>query len=179
MTSENVTLRIENLDQIISRMEDPHVKEIASKHMRYGLALIEEPARINAAGVGPSGYGASGSGHGVNTITSVVVDGGNDMLGIVGSPLEYMAYQEYGTGLLYDGPGPKPGKAHYPPPAALETWCRRNGIASAWGVSRAIGRRGGLRPKRFLRKAWEQAKPGVTSEMGKILPEITRRMAGK
>jgi len=170
---------VEDIDKIIRRLNDPRVKSIASKHMNVALIHIETPAKVNAAGKGPSGYGSGGTGQGISSITHMVEPIGSDLQGIVGSPNKHMAYQEYGTGLLYDGPGPKPGKRHWPPPAVLETWAKRNGIASAWAVARAIGLRGGLRPKKFLRKAWEGAKGNVISEMNKILPDIGRRMAGK
>ena len=170
---------VEGIDKIIRRMNDPRVKAITTQHMNISLIMIETPAKVNAAGVSPYGYRPGGSGQGASSLTHSVGEIGSDIQGIVGSRKDHMKWQEYGTGLLYDGPPPSSGKKHWPPAAALETWAKRNGIASGWLVARAIGRRGGLRPKKFLRNAWEQSKGGVISEMNKILPEITRRMAGK
>ena len=171
--SDGLTIQldgIEGIEQIARRLNDPKVQAITSQHMNIALVQIETPAKMNAPG---------DTGQGASSITHMVESIGSDIQGIVGSPKKHMQYQEYGTGLLYDGPGPKSGKRHWPPSAALETWARRHGIASGWLVARAIGLRGGLRPKRFLRDAWESAQGGVIAEMNKILPEITKRMAGK
>lgn len=73
----------------------------------------------------------------------------NPLQGIIGSNVFYAPYQELGTGRFA-------GRSrHWPPAAALETWARRHGIESGFVVARAIGMRGGLRPRRFLRGAVE------------------------
>jgi hypothetical protein len=69
---------------------------------------------------------------------------------------------EYGTGLFAEGPGAKAGR-HFPPPEALQIWAKRHGFkddpgADIWHtaggkVAVRIGRRGGLKPRRFLRNA--------------------------
>ena len=161
---------VEGIDKIVRRMNDPQVKAITSQHMNISLIMIENPAKMNGPG---------DTGRGVASITHSVGDIGSDIQGIVGSMKDHMKWQEYGTGLLYDGPPPRSSRRHWPPSAALETWARRHGIASGYLVARAIGLRGGLRPKKFLRNAWDSVQGGVITEMSKILPEITRRMAGK
>ena len=169
--SETIRLDgIDGIDRIVRRLSDPGVKSIASKHLNMALITLENGAKVRAPG---------DTGRLASSLTHEVRTAGSDLLGIVGSNVMYAPYQEYGTGLLYDGPGKGSGKRHWPPGAALETWARRHGFASGFLVARAIGRRGGLRPKRFLRGAWEQGKGAVIAEMNKILPEITKRMAGK
>jgi len=66
----------------------------------------------------------------------------------VGSELvKYGAFQELGTGLLTD----PPRKRHWPPGAALQGWAIRHGFKSGYVVAAIIGRRGGLRPRHFIR----------------------------
>lgn len=66
---------------------------------------------------------------------------------------EISLYMEYGTGLLAEGPGPRKGKAHYPPPSALDLWAKAHGWPNGWVLSQRIGERGGLEPRYFLRDA--------------------------
>lgn len=71
----------------------------------------------------------------------------------VGTNVEYAPYMEGGTGRLADLPGGK-GGAHYPPVGPIEAWASRVGRpGQGAAIARAIGRRGGLVPRRFLRNA--------------------------
>jgi len=73
----------------------------------------------------------------------------------VGSNVEYLANLESGTGLLAEGQPAKGGR-HWPPASALDRWARRHGFPEEGGgylVARAIGRRGGLKPRWWLRDA--------------------------
>lgn len=67
----------------------------------------------------------------------------------VGTSVFYAASMEYGTGTQNDGEGG--GGEHWPPSGALSEWAHRHGIPNGFLAARAIGRRGGLRPRRFLR----------------------------
>lgn len=78
----------------------------------------------------------------------------------VGTNVEYAPYMEYGTGLLCDGPNPS-GRRHWPPAAALDVWARRHGFESGAQVAVAIGRRGGLRPRRFLRNSFDRSQQRI------------------
>lgn len=80
----------------------------------------------------------------------------------VGTNVFYAPYMEYGTGLLAHK-GPK--KAHWPPSGALDTWARRHGILSGFLVARAIGRRGGLKPRLYLTTALEDSRGDIRSEL--------------
>lgn len=72
----------------------------------------------------------------------------------VNTEVFYAPYVEYGTGTMSDGEGGT-GRAHYPPGEALQTWAVRHGFKSGYAVAAIIGRRGGLRPKPFMRPALE------------------------
>lgn len=73
------------------------------------------------------------------------------VLGIVGSNLEYAPYMELGTGT------PAGNAPHRPPSDALARWAVLHGMPASMGfvIARAIGRRGGLEPRRFMRDAFE------------------------
>lgn len=81
--------------------------------------------------------------------------------------------QEYGTGLLAEGENAKGGR-HFPPPAALEGWARRHGIPNGFLVARAIWRRGGLRPRRFMRKSQSTVESKLPGEIKKTEKEIEK-----
>ncbi len=74
---------------------------------------------------------------------------------------------EYGTGLLSEAPDSKHSR-HFPPPAALDDWAQRHGFPNGFIVARAIYRRGGLAPRKFLRGAVESKRQRVTAEFRKM-----------
>ena len=103
------------------------------------------------------------------SITPEVITGPDIVQGIVGSNVHYAPYMELGTG-TFVGRSP-----YFPPPSALDTWARRHGIPSGFLVARAIFRRGGLKPRRFLQGAIEKN----TSKIAVLLTEVVNRIAGK
>lgn len=68
-----------------------------------------------------------------------------------GSNLKTARIGEFGTGLLSEDPDSSK-RRHWPPAAALEPWAQVHGTTGA-EVARAIGIRGGIKPRRFLRTA--------------------------
>jgi hypothetical protein len=82
-------------------------------------------------------------------------------MGVVGSNLVYAPYQETGT------------RPFWPPLSALQVWARRHGT-SAYVVARAIARRG-IKPKRFLQRAFDQSK----SEVMRILERGVKGIVDK
>lgn len=73
----------------------------------------------------------------------------------VGTNVAYAPFMEFGTGAMSDGPSPSAW--HNPPPAALDTWAKRHGFKNGWQVAKIISNRGGLKPRRFLRKGFEDS----------------------
>lgn len=98
-------------------------------------------------------------------ILPAVFAGSNVVKGVVGSNLKYAPFQELGTG-TFAGKAP-----HFPPPSALAVWARRKGL-DAWAVAISIYRRGGLRPLRYMARAFEQNKDAVV----KIIEDAVARM---
>lgn len=74
-------------------------------------------------------------------------------IGVIGKSgeLPYAKYMEYGTGLTHDHPS-WPRRVHMVPVSALANWgpVRRN-LVSAGAVATSITKRGGLKPRRYLR----------------------------
>lgn len=87
---------------------------------------------------------------------------------------EIAVYLEYGTGTLAEGPGPKKGRRHYPPPAALDPWAKAHGWPNGWVLSRHIGDRGGLEPRYFLRDATEAEMARSDSHLDDLYQAIER-----
>jgi hypothetical protein len=87
------------------------------------------------------------------------------------------AAMEYGTGLLSDGPGGK-GGGHFPPSSELDAWATRHGIANGFLVARAIARRGGLKPRRYLRGALEASTGEINRFAQDIRADLEKELAG-
>lgn len=93
----------------------------------------------------------------------------------VGNTVSYSAFMEYGTGTQHDNPqwGPRP--VHKPPAKYLDAWAERHGFPSGRVVSRIIARRGGLKPRRFLRNAFAAEEMRLPSRAGALAREIVAR----
>ncbi len=89
-----------------------------------------------------------------------------------GSPLWLKARaMEYGTGRQGDSEvSHKSG--HWPPAAALDVWASRHGFASGGQVARIIGKRGGLKPRKFLRGGFEDSLDKVRGFLGQLGDDI-------
>lgn len=162
--STSLVFKLEGLDEVIKRLDNIHVRALAARRMKNALMIIEAAAKRGAP---------SDRGQGRASITSEVEERGSNVIGVVGSPMIIMAYQEFGTGLLAEGPGAK-GKRHWPPAAALDVWAQRHGFGKGGGyiVARIIGIRGGLKPLRFFRTAIKDNTQRVINEMKKTLDDI-------
>lgn len=87
---------------------------------------------------------------------------------------ETAVFLEYGTGLLAEGPGPRKGRAHFPPPKALDQWAKAHGWPNGWVLSQHIGKRGGLRPRYFLRDAKDEEMARVDSRLSDLGNAVVR-----
>lgn len=70
---------------------------------------------------------------------------------------------EFGTGLLNDQGATH---RHFPPGRALDDWAHRHGILSGFIVAKAIAKRGGLKPRRYMRRAFENFQKSVSRFLG-------------
>lgn len=90
----------------------------------------------------------------------------------------YGAYMEYGTGLVHDHPT-WPRARHVVPPAALMGWAERKGRGGTFHdaevIADAITRRGGLKPRRYLRGSLEAYIPVFRGQLDRIARAIRTR----
>lgn len=95
--------------------------------------------------------------------------------GVVGSNVEYAPYMEFGTGMHTERAMMGVGGRHFPPPKALDLWAKRHGIPSGFLVARAIFRAGGLKPRRFLRNAFEKNEDYIRGLFDRAIEVIVER----
>lgn len=109
------------------------------------------------------------------SITTSVETTAEGIEGRVGTAVFYAPAQEYGTGTQAEGEGGKGGR-HWPPGAALDTWAKRHGFGEGGGylVARAIGIRGGLKPRRYLRGALQASVQWVQDEFDATAARIVQ-----
>lgn len=88
----------------------------------------------------------------------------------IGTPVFYAPYMEYGTGLVHDHPN-WPRNPHRLSPSVLAGWAGRHGL-NEYAVAGAIMKRGGLRPRRFLRGALESKEQAVFKQFDNALDRI-------
>lgn len=96
--------RIEGLDAIYKRLDDLSSKERQEQQMGKALALVERAAKEKAP---------KDTGELRRSITSRVELDGDDIRGIVYTPLEYAPYIEYGTGIFAEEKGRSDVPWHY------------------------------------------------------------------
>jgi len=106
----------------------------------------------------------------------------------VGSRVRYAPYMEYGTGTTHDHPS-WPKVRHIPfvgrdedgrPVAALFWYAKRKGLGFGGGyaIARAIAKRGGLMPRRFLRGSIEDLRGRIGERWVEVRDGISRHIAG-
>jgi HK97 gp10 family phage protein len=91
---------IQGLESIMQRIEDIADKDKIKAAMGKCCALVERTAKQTANSFRDTGTLT-------NSIQSEVQDDGEDVKGVVFSPLEYAPYVEYGTGLFAEENGRK------------------------------------------------------------------------
>lgn len=144
-----IGVHIVNLDQLVA---DWRALDMSAFLPRFADAVGEVTVR-NAVSRSPVDTGYLRA-----SLTYESESDGQNAVVVIGSNVKYAIYMEFGTGALTDWPGGGKGY-HFPPPAALERWARRHGFGENGGfvVARAIARRGGLAPRRYLRTAIEES----------------------
>ena len=97
-------LEIEGLEQFTQKLEKMINKESLEKAMGKACAIVEREAIKKAP---------KGAGDLRRSIQSKVEVDGNDVVGVIFTPLEYAPYVEYGTGLFAESGGRKDVPWHY------------------------------------------------------------------
>ena len=100
-----MSIRIEGLDEVLDAIDNLGSIERYKNALGRACALVERSAKENA----PKGVGELR-----RSITSKIEDSGDEIVGVVYTPLEYAPYVEYGTGLFAeDGGGRQDVPWHY------------------------------------------------------------------
>lgn len=143
---------LKEVRQYLKRVGKDMTGQPMIRAMRDVTLLLTRDARRNA----PVDTGTLRS----SIMPSVAVQH-KEVIGIVGSNVEYAPFMELGT------------KPHFPPPDALEVWARRHGFSSAYLVCRAISRRG-LKARKFLQKAMKTNARRIVNRINQAIKEIIR-----
>lgn len=100
-----MSIRIEGLDEVLAAIDNVGSVEKYVAALQKACALVERSAKENA----PKGVGELR-----RSITSKIEEDGDEVIGVVFTPLEYAPYVEYGTGLFAeDGGGRQDVPWHY------------------------------------------------------------------
>lgn len=91
-----IEFKVEGLDTIFNKLDELTDVHTLTRAMGKACAVVEASAKKNA----PKDTGALR-----NSITSEVRTEGEQVVGVVYTPLEYAPYVEYGTGLFADNGG--------------------------------------------------------------------------
>lgn len=156
--------------------EDLHGKPMVNT-MRKATLMIARDAKINLSrsttGVR---YPTVNSGQLRNSITPEVktTRGIIPVLqGVVGSNLKHAPYMEMGTGI------PAGRARHVPPIWALKKWIEQKNRGgkklNPYTVQRAIAKRGGLMPRKYLQRAFDKNKSDIEDMFGKTVSSIVSK----
>lgn len=170
----DIEVKIEGMEEILRNLAAPHVLPATKNRMKRAALAVEVSAKDNMRTT-ERGKTASNTGATLSSLTSTVEELGSDIVGIVGSKRKTARWMEFGTGLLSEDPRSSK-KRHWPPAAALEEWARRHGFESGAIVAHIIGRRGGLKPRRFLRDAFESNRQTIIDELSHIPQDVAEML---
>jgi len=159
----SVEFHVEGLDKLEKDLREAGKKspEAVRQAMRYSLQLLARQAKLNA----PVDMGILRGSIGDEAKQGILeVKGlGAEIVGKVGSRVVYALPQEIGR---------QPGKM--PPPAALEEWAGRHGMAGmGFVIARAIGRRG-MKGRHYLENAAKDKAGEVVELFRRKLDELLR-----
>ena len=94
----NADIKLEGVEEILESIENLANLDEFKSSLQKACAIVERAAKQKAP---------KGNGELRRSITSKVVDDGNDIIGVVYTPLEYAPYVEFGTGLFAEEGGRK------------------------------------------------------------------------
>jgi hypothetical protein len=174
-----INSRIEGLDEVLRKTNPVFLLKPIRAFFTRATARVELRAKANAphdTGRNVRGNIESEVDRANPALWGKVVVRGSKLGSARGTIARAM---EYGTGTQNDGPF-RTGKRHWPPAQALDAWARKHGFVGKgnFGAGRIvaflIGRRGGLRPIRYMRNAWADSQNDI-QQLFKILLDDIRR----
>ena len=165
-------IRVLGLEQAIRHMDPAHIEPPLRRFFTRAAIYIQGRARINAPVF--RGQLRNAIVYEVRPRSASV----GVLHGAFATPLGQKAFgMEYGTGALSDAPAGA-RVTHLPTAGELDVWARRHGFESGWPVANAIARRGGVAPRRYMRRAMRDSWGQVTRLTQILGDEIHAAMGG-
>lgn len=156
------TIRVHGLPELMRKLDPSKIAGAPARNFLNKWAIATEREAKAGAPVW--------RGHLRRSLTHDVDGGTFPTSARVGTNAPHAPFMEYGTGLLSDGPGGGGGR-HFPPPAALAPWAASKGL-NPYQVALGIYRRGGLKPRRYLRNASESTEKRLPMWVSEMAREI-------
>lgn len=164
--AEGLSVEIKGLDRVVKALSP----SLINKPLRRFWERSAEAVRGEARHLAPVDTGK------LRNSIAIEIDSNNPpQFAKVGTNVHYAPYQEFGTGLQTDGEGG--GSGHWPPAKALDSWAKKHGFPSGAAVAAAIGGRGGLLPKRFMRDGLKNSMGKIDAYVGALADEIEAEWA--
>ena len=98
------SIKLEGVNEVVDSLKDAISDKAMEMALGKACALVERAAKENAP---------KGNGELRRSITSKIEQDGDDLVGVVYTPLEYAPYVEFGTGLFAEEGGRKDVPWHY------------------------------------------------------------------
>lgn len=100
----NTEMKLEGIEKLLEKFKKVKDPKAMEANIKKACALVERSAKQMAP---------KGTGELRNSITSKVEVQGDELVGVVYTPLEYAPYVEFGTGLFAEEEGRKDVPWHY------------------------------------------------------------------
>jgi hypothetical protein len=161
------SIDFEGLEEALGKLRNwpPEMRKDVGRAIGRGLQMIANAAKgitqkeAHDTGRFWSSIGAQ-TAFGINEVKHI----GSDVVGRVGTRVEYGPYIEWGR---------RPGKM--PPVSIIEEWAARHGMPGmGFVIARAIGRRG-LKAKRVMERAMRDQAKNVVEHIEKAIEKAARR----
>lgn len=163
-------VRIENLDEVLRKFDEKLIAAPLKRFFERAAVTVQGKARPEAAV--DMGLMRNAVVYELDQATPVLWAKVGLLRADAGSPLwKKGRAMEYGTGRMGD-PAVSHAAQHFPPAAALDVWGRRHGGIPGFVVARAIARRGGLKPRPFLRPALKASMGAIKGFLAQLSREI-------
>ena len=167
MAESLLDLKIKGLKAMVDRMDfQGPLETTLGKYIQSAGETIAGSARAKA----PVDVGTLRA-----SINSQYKHEGAVFTAVIGTNVEYAPYMEYGTGTQHDHPN-WPRNPHRVSPSALVGWASRKlrggeGDPQQLAAKAAfsIMRKGGLKPRRFLRGSFEELEPQILAGIRTII----------
>ena len=165
-------VRIVGLEQAIQHMDPAHVEQPLRRFFTRAVIYIQGRARINAPVF--RGQLRNAIVYEVRPRAASV----GVLRGAFSTPLGQKAFgMEYGTGALSDAPAGA-RVTHLPTAGELDVWARRRGFENGAQVANIIARRGGVAPRRYMRRAMQESWGQITRLTQVLSDEIHAAVGG-